>query len=998
MTTFRQFGDRRVSCLLRGVAVSCLLLLPSLASAQQIGGTVSDTTGGVLPGVTVEAESPTLIERVRSATTDGNGQYLIVALEPGVYTVRYSLPGFGTLVREGIELNTGFTATVDIELAVGDIAETVTVSGASPIVDIQNVEQRAVFDRDIIDSIPTGKSFQSYALLVPGMGAAGSSTYGTSLSQDSGGLTAQIWQRLAIHGGIAGDMQTEVNGLDVGDSGVQGANLGFWPDTNLEEIVVEYSANSAEIETGGVRINMIPKEGSNQFTGAVFTTFSFKDLHANNLDQELMDKGLQSGTLMDEVWTINPNIGGPLIEDKLWFFLAHTTQRANVQAAGTFHAMDPSAFVFEPDLSRPAIDDTLVKEQSLNLTYQATSKDKLKVLWSNSSTTRPHYIQGNTLLSVFLTPEAALKQAIRTNAYQATWVRPQTNRLLFEAGVSHQPVSFRMGYTENANPDIPGILNLPDLVGHRNGGGVFGWTHRHRFYAQNAVRASMSYVTGSHNLKFGFTSGHLHETVDNYSNTWTDYMTLNGNPLFASFRVPTNTNVSVSPNLGIYAQEQWTLDRLTVNAGVRLDYFKAGYNDQVRPVAVWNPVQFNVPGATAVSWKDLQPRLGVAYDLRGDGRTALKASFGRYGERTATDFAQELNPISNNIRQRRLWFDPNGDGIVQGDPFNFAPNGELANANTNLAWGQPIVTDFFDPNWAFGWGNRPGNWEMSASIQQELLPRLSVDFGYFRRAFYNHSVEDNRAVGPGDYDQFTVTIPTDPQLPGGGGGTLSGFDLNPGSIRLPDNVRTSVNNFGGQTQTWNGFDLTLDARLQDVLLQGGFSTGRTSANYCGLQGELPEATTVIGIRGGNLASLDYCNSTSNWVTDLKLLGAYTLPYDIQVAGTLQAQPGPERGAEVTYRNADVLASLGRPLTAGSVSINVVEPGSFYGKRMTQFDFRVTKILNLGGGSRLRAMLDIYNVFNGNSVVIEEYGFGANYLNPLVIIPGRLAKFAFQFDF
>ena len=380
-----------------------------------------------------------------------------------------------------------------------------------------------------------------------------------------------------------------------------GPSLGFWPDTNLEEIAVEYSGNSAEIETGGVRINMIPKEGSNQFTGAFFTTFSFKDLHANNLDQDLRDRGLQSGTLLDEVWTVNPSLGGPIIQDKLWFFGAHTTQRANVQAAGTFHAQDPSAFVFVPDLSRPAIDDTLVREQTINFTYQATSKDKVKVMWSNSWTDRPHYIQGNTLLSVFLAPEAALKQAIRTNAYQATWVRPHTNRLLFEAGVSHQPVSFRMGWTENANPDIPGILNLPDLLASRNGGGIFGWTHRHRFYTQNAVRGSMSYVTGSHNLKVGFTTGLLNETVDNFSNTWTDYITLNSNPLLARFRVPTNTDVFASPNLGIYAQEQWTLDRLTVNAGVRLDYFKAGYHDQVRPVAVWNPVQFNVPWATAVT-------------------------------------------------------------------------------------------------------------------------------------------------------------------------------------------------------------------------------------------------------------------------------------------------------------------------------------------------------------------------------------------------------------
>ena len=166
------------------VALTCLLLAPGVATAQQIGGTVSDSTGGVLPGVTVEVRSPALIEQVRTAITDGSGQYLVVALEIGTYSVTYTLPGFSTLVRDQIEMGSGFTATIDVQLSVGDIQETVTVSGATPVVDIQNVEQRAVMDRQVIDSIPTGKSFQSYALLVPGMG--GYDSYLTSLSQDQG--------------------------------------------------------------------------------------------------------------------------------------------------------------------------------------------------------------------------------------------------------------------------------------------------------------------------------------------------------------------------------------------------------------------------------------------------------------------------------------------------------------------------------------------------------------------------------------------------------------------------------------------------------------------------------------------------------------------------------------------------------------------------------------------------------------------------------------------
>ena len=314
----------------RALVLAILLLLPAAAGAQQIGGTVTDTTGGVLPGVTVEARSDALIEGVRSAVTDGNGQYLIVALAVGSYDITFSLPGFGTVLREGVELSSGFTANIDIQLGVGDIAETITVSGATPVVDIQNVEQRAIMDREVIDSIPTGKSFQSYALLVPGM--SGHDSYLTSLSQDQGGITGQTLQRLAIHGGNQEDQQLEINGMDVGDSLTQGANYSVFPDSNFEELAFNYSGSPAEIESGGVRINMIPREGRNDWSGHFFTTFAFQALNADNIagDTDLLAQNPSlTPTLIDEVWTVNPVVGGPLVRDRVWFFATHTSQKAD---------------------------------------------------------------------------------------------------------------------------------------------------------------------------------------------------------------------------------------------------------------------------------------------------------------------------------------------------------------------------------------------------------------------------------------------------------------------------------------------------------------------------------------------------------------------------------------------------------------------------------------------------------------------------------------------
>ena len=828
--------DRNLAGLTAFTVLACLLLAPGMASAQQIGGTVTDSTGGVLPGVTIEVRSPALIEQVRTSITDGNGQYLIVALTIGTYSITYTLPGFGTLVRDEIEIGSGFTATIDVQLSVGDIQETVTVSGASPIVDIQSVEQRAIMDREVIDSIPTGKSFQSYALLVPGM--SGLDGYLSSMSQDQGGMAGNTLSRLAIHGGDQEDQQLEINGMDVGDSLTQGANYSVFPDGNFEEISFNYSGSPAQIESGGVRINMIPREGANQFSGHFFTTFTFPELNADNVDDDLRAAGLSTGTFVDEVWTINPVVGGPIVQDRMWFFLAHTTQRANTLPADLFFEEDVSSF-FLTQSDVPSIDASLLHEQSLNFTIQATTKDKVKLYWTNSSNDQPRLLQGRTLASIFVAPASSINATIRTNTYQATWTRPHTNRLLFEAGVSHLPVQYILDSAANARTDLPGV-NVAGQAMRNMSPWFSGATNRNSPKHTNMLRGSVSYVTGSHNLKFGMTSLWLGENAINFNNNdWQWHLGLNGvGPILAFFYTPA-WEINRARNTGIYAQEQWTLDRLTINAGLRYDYETSSYPDQIVPAATWQPFDLFIDGQTSNGWHDIQPRIGIAYDLLGDGKTAVKLGFHRYGKRNATDVAKMLNPSLNNRSHSRSYFDGGdpfgigapacigpiaciaGDGLVQGDALNPAPNGELLNANTNPAFGQPVINTAFDQNWAFGYGQRPANWEISASIQQELRPGLSLDVGYFRRSWMNFWTETDRAVGPGDFDQFDLVVPLDPNLPGGGGNTISLFDINPEAVTARDTLFVSANDLGGESETWQGFDITVDGRLENLLIQGG---------------------------------------------------------------------------------------------------------------------------------------------------------------------------------
>ncbi|MYI75385.1 MAG: carboxypeptidase regulatory-like domain-containing protein, partial [Acidobacteria bacterium] len=223
-------------------ASACLLLLPGLAHAQAIGGTVSDSTGAVLPGVTVEARSPALIEQVRTAVTDGNGQYLIVALETGVYSVTFTLPGFSTVVRDAVELSGGFTANIDVELPVGALEETVIVTQASPEIDVQSVEQRETIDRDIYEALPTARSYDSMALLVPALNIQGGPT--TSLSADTGGLTGGGNNRMSIHGSRDADSVVELDGMDINQVAFEGAPAGSPFDAPIEEFVYDYSGSS----------------------------------------------------------------------------------------------------------------------------------------------------------------------------------------------------------------------------------------------------------------------------------------------------------------------------------------------------------------------------------------------------------------------------------------------------------------------------------------------------------------------------------------------------------------------------------------------------------------------------------------------------------------------------------------------------------------------------------------------------------------------------------
>jgi hypothetical protein len=980
-----------------GLVVAGVLVLAASVSAQvsagAIAGTVRDASGGVIPGVTVEASSPALIEKVRNTVTDNEGQYRIVDLRPGIYTVTFSLPGFTTVRREGIELTTEFTATVNAEMRVGSIEETITVSGATPVVDVQNVTQRQILTRDVIEALPTAKGFMNFAALVPGMVLAGSS----HTLQDVGGASGQGFVRVGIHGGLPTDQQLYEDGYSINNLSTDGGSTNGVPiEAGVQEYILETSGRTAETETGGVRINTVPREGGNTLSGTGYFNFSHPSLQADNYSEELKTRGLRDPNKLKELWGSSGGVGGPIKRNKAWFFVAAQRTVTDNYLAGLYinkaYEQDPRSWFYEPDLTRQALWDQAMWAVNGRATWQISERQRVHLFKEYNYLCNCHFTGTSTLT----TNEAATNATFKNHKTQLTWTMPVTNRLLLQAGYGEYFVN---PWFLDAQPEVVALRydpNVPLQKTEQSSGITYGASNSSKLYSRiQNIRASVSYVTGTHNYKVGIDMrlGSARREI------WTP-----GNATYRlNNRIPNQvtyiagdryTTTFIRPNAGFFAQDQWTTRNLTLNLGLRFDWYRSRYPDQSLPKDTGYRAQdYNFPGGGAINWKDLNPRLGAAYDAFGNGKTALKWNIGRYNRQQASQLTDSLNPVNAGFaNSTRTWTDSNGDFKVQGDPLNPAANGELGRGS-NQFFGTPVISTRIDPEYAEGWHVREYNWEMSAGVQHEILRSIAISATYFRRWFGNFQLTDNLAFAPSDYDTYCVTAPADPRLPASGGQRICGlYDIRPDKLGQLNNVIRTSSFYGNQIRQWQGFDILVNARpASGFLLQGGLSSGRTLLDNCDVVTKVDDPSTYL------------CRTVEPMIESFKMLGSYTLPWDVQIAATLQNNPPPGIIATTTFSNARIAPSLGRNLAAGSnanVSINTVAPGTVYGDRMTQIDLRLGKTFT-SGSRKVYATFDIYNVLNGNNVLSQNntYGTtGASWQVPTSIVPARLFKFEVRYTF
>jgi hypothetical protein len=1026
--------------------LACLVLVSAPVFAQQgvratITGVVKDTSGAVLPGVTVEAASAALIEKTRSAVSDGSGQYRIIDLPPGTYTVSFTLTGFSTVKREGIELSGSFVATINSDMKVGAVEETITVSGATPIVDVQSIRRQTTLSNETLTTVPTARSWAATAVLIPGI------TIQAGTSAD-----IQITPQMTVFGGAGGrsnEGRMQVDGLNTGAALNGGGVSTYVADiSNAQEVVTTTSGGLGEAEVGGPTLSIIPKSGGNTVKGQVYLSGVSSGMVGSNYQK--VPGFAVPGVLLSQ-WDYTGGVGGPIKKDRLWFYVTARDEgqhRTIPNIYPNLNAGDATKYSYSPDSTRQAQGAESFQLASIRLTTQITPRNKFNyhqdfqfpcngaAFTSSGDACRVQKNSNEVVgaiglggLTATTSPETTqyLGGTLIKNS-QFTWSSPVTNKLLLEAGLGTYRAAW--GPFEQPGNTTRGLARITEQAALN--GAVAGLQYRSANWAQdwdnpNTWRASASYVTGAHNFKFGYIGGYLVEDIENH-----------GNDLNLAYTFNNGVPISVTESLrvfkqsdrvrydALYGQDQWTLGRITLQGALRFDHAWSYSPPQtIGPALIGGqtflatPLQF---GRTdGVNYKDISPRGGFAWDLFGNGKTAIKINTGRYGDpasnlnnnysisnplaRIATTATRNFVVPAGGSTVANIMTAPVGvDKIPNCDFTNNAANGACQGSSATTFGTATVTTAGIDPALINGWGIRPNDWQIGVSLQQQLAPRVSVEVGYFRRWLQNFTTTDNLAVGVSDFTPFSITAPSDPRLPGGGGYTVGGlYNVVQTKFGQTSNNITDAANFGDQYQKYNGFLFNVSARAaQGLTIQGGVNTGKTVNDYCANRAQLPELS--IGILGATLSPTNpYCHVDPGFVTKANAIASYIIPKaDVLVAMTFRSDQGAPLRATWNAPTATVVnPALGRPVAGGAatLAIDLIAPGQVWGDRVNELDFRFGKILKFSR-YRINAGIDFYNILNQAAILTYSQTFapGGAWLTPTSVLSPRFMKLSAQIDF
>jgi hypothetical protein len=967
----------------RSFAALGFLVVVTLGSATiaaqemrgRITGVVTDNTGAVLPGVTVTAVGAAILQP-QTAVTGGDGTYRYPALPPGIYTLTFELAGFQTLKRDGIRLGLNQTLTVEGQLQLSSLQETVTITGESPVIDVKSTTVGTNFTKELLQDIPNARDIWAAMAQAPGFQMTGYDVGGSRTGTQTGYQTY----------GVSGQNKTLFEGINVTEG--QDANAGYFDFGSFEEFQLGGSGNMGEQSGVGAFLNLTVKSGGDKFNSQVYYDYVGEHTLSNNVPDAfrapggvdgsgfkaptIIDPatgerlGLSRGNPITKQYDFNLNAGGPIMKGRLWYFAGY---RDNNQ--------------YKTILGLPGEEaQSQLVNKTAKVTYQLSRSNQ--IIWFYNERTK---LQPLRDLSLAIPVSAAHWQSSKNRPQKIEWTSTLGSRAFLDTQFSHWGNYFPLYPTQTQTTSTEGVpVGRVDLDTDQRSGGMDYYHNRTTLKPQ--LSAALSYFIdgfgGSHNLKIGLEAYRERRQFLRFQPGNIYYRDRGTSPVEVDIYNTPNEGIDDSTATGIYLQDGWNpTRRFTVNAGLRFDRYKIGWPEQQftpEQTAYFAPVA--TQATTVADLKSVSPRLGFAWDMTGGGKTVWKGYYGRFYYNPSTDISSLENPVGQAAK-RYQFRDLNGNRILDGPQ-------ELGNLLTTVG-GAGFVT--VDRSLEHSYGQ-----EASTHFEQEVAPFLSARGSYVYKNTRNGwaEVDVTRANaytipfsftdigadgvrGTGDDQQLALfdraaTAPstrmfTNPGLVPG----VPALDGDYHTIELALNRR-----FHGKWLLLTSFEHTWADDFRTT------TTGTSSLDV------VRQATTAISgandiIWQPNRRRLGR-QQTTYW--NYKVLGRYVFAYDIGLSASYKLQSGYNwaRNTSVALPNAGSESILMEPLSANRTeNVHIV-------------DFRVEKGIRVGRAGKFTAMMDLFNALNQNPIVGFRTVTGARFQELIAVLDPRAARFGIRWDF
>jgi Carboxypeptidase regulatory-like domain/TonB dependent receptor-like, beta-barrel len=955
-----------VAAIALGVFCSAHAAWAGQAQEASIIGQITDESGAVLPGVTVTATSPSLQLQQLAVVTNERGEYRLTPLPIGTYRVDYTLQGFQSVRREGLRLTAGFVAKVDEVLKVGTVAETITVSGAAPIVDVTSTASRTELTREALEAIPVGRSgYQALLAQAPGVRTnldVGGNTTATNPSFRVFGQNGDSWSTLE------GVLTTSPK------SGTQGGN--YFDYASIEEATVQTAGSNADAATRGVQLNVILKSGGNDFHGLGFLAATTSGMVSDNIDDTLRAQGVTSGNPINQRWDVNADIGGRIIRNKLWFYYSARARQQVNGVVGSF---------LKPDGS-PVDQTQLLVFSTEKVSWQMNPSNKLIGFHQKNYQDFMNY-----LASRYAPWDSRVQALFYVDTGKGEWQYAKGNKFLsLQFGRWDWHVDYSGFSDQTATLDQ---LTLA-VTGNNATAGTTSFEDR------SHLKGTLTWykpdlLVGNHDFKVGFDYSDAHadrKIIDRGASA--NYQLIYRNS--APFQLAAWNNPAVPDDrvryFGAYVQDSWSIERrLTLNLGLRYAHDNGFIREQCRvaapaPLDVVYPAQC-FPFTQFTIWNPVQPRVNAAYDIAGNGKTVIKGGWGRFAHMRYVDELQMANenvPLTTTYR----WHDDNGNRLYDAGEVNFALNGPdfistITQAGPALAHAVP------NPN-----EHEPSTDDFMASIERELLPNFAVRFtALYSQVHDTYRVQNNRRP----YGVYNIPIRT--ADPGPDGRANSGDE--PGTTITYWEYPTSFSpvafqqpmliNDSNSDASFKSYEIALSKRLSNRwLFMGSYSATKSHIPYVqntsGVGDFVQPGLAVFLTTYDPNAEIFTANNTWEWLG--RASGSYTFPADILVSAHFENRSGIPFARTVSATGGT---------TIPSIAVRVEPIGARRTTNVNILDFRAEKAIRLGA-QRLSLRLNFYNMLNVNTVTSLNQQSGSTFLGATAIVPPRTAEVSAQYTF